>query len=142
MKHAFTVVFDKTEEGYVVTVPILPGLVTEGRTLEEARVMAADAIRCHVESLRKDGEPFAPRGPEREGRHLPDQVDAFPGPRGSRSGSEFRRTDIHAVEYQRGRANREARTASHGIPGLRLLMGRAATRFLVHQPKPLPAGGS
>ena len=57
MKHAFTVVFDKTEEGYVVTVPILPGLVTEGRTLEEARVMAADAIRCHVESLRKDGEP-------------------------------------------------------------------------------------
>ncbi len=57
MKRAFTVVFDKTEEGYTVTVPALPGLVTEGRSLEEARSMAADAIRCHIESLRKDGEP-------------------------------------------------------------------------------------
>ena len=30
----------------------------EGDTLEEARAMAADAIRCYLESLRKDGEPF------------------------------------------------------------------------------------
>ena len=57
MKRAFTVVFDKTNEGYTVTVPALPGLVTEGRTIDEARAMAFDAIRCHVESLRKDGEP-------------------------------------------------------------------------------------
>ncbi len=58
MKRAFTVVFDKTEEGYTVTVPVLPGLVTEGRSLDEARHMAEDAIRCHVESLLKDGEPI------------------------------------------------------------------------------------
>ena len=58
MKVSFTVVFDKGENGYTVTVPALPGLVTEGRTLEEARRMALDAIRCHVESLRKDGEPI------------------------------------------------------------------------------------
>lgn len=56
MKRTFTVVFDKTEEGYTVTVPVLPGLVTEGRSLDEARHMAEDAIRCHVESLLKDGE--------------------------------------------------------------------------------------
>ena len=56
MKASFTVVFDKGENGYTVTVPALPGLVTEGRTLEEARHMALDAIRCHLESLRKDGE--------------------------------------------------------------------------------------
>jgi len=42
--------------GYQVTVPLLPGLVTYGRTLEEAREMARDAIRCHLEGLRKDGE--------------------------------------------------------------------------------------
>jgi predicted RNase H-like HicB family nuclease len=42
--------------GYQVTVPILPGLVTYGRTLAEAREMARDAIRCHIEGLRKDGE--------------------------------------------------------------------------------------
>jgi antitoxin HicB len=44
--------------GYVVTCPALPGLVTEGDTLEEAREMAADAIRCYLEGLRMDGEPI------------------------------------------------------------------------------------
>ncbi len=42
--------------GYQVTVPLLPGLITYGRTLDEAREMARDAIRCHIEGLRKDGE--------------------------------------------------------------------------------------
>ena len=32
--------------------------MTEGDTLEEAREMAADAIRLYLESLRKDGEPI------------------------------------------------------------------------------------
>ena len=44
--------------GYVVTGPALPGLVTEGDTLEEARAMGADAIRGYLESLEKDGEPI------------------------------------------------------------------------------------
>ena len=42
--------------GYQVTVPLLPGVITYGRTLDEAREMARDAIRCHLEGLRKDGE--------------------------------------------------------------------------------------
>jgi predicted RNase H-like HicB family nuclease len=33
----------------------LPGLVTEGDTLAEARKMAKDAIKGYLESLRKDG---------------------------------------------------------------------------------------
>lgn len=45
-----------SSSGYQVTVPLLPGLITYGRTLGEAREMARDAIRCHVEGLRKDGE--------------------------------------------------------------------------------------
>lgn len=44
--------------GYVVTCPALPGLVTEGDTLEEARSMAADAIKGYLESLKQDGEPI------------------------------------------------------------------------------------
>jgi predicted RNase H-like HicB family nuclease len=44
--------------GYVVTCPALPGLVTEGDTLDEARAMATDAIQGYLESLRKDGEPI------------------------------------------------------------------------------------
>jgi predicted RNase H-like HicB family nuclease len=53
----YTVLFEPAEEGgYVVTCPALPGLVTEGDTLAEARVMAADAIRAYLDSLRKDGQ--------------------------------------------------------------------------------------
>lgn len=49
---------NSTARGYQVTVPLLPGLITYGRTLGEAREMAADAIRVHLEGLRKDGEPI------------------------------------------------------------------------------------
>jgi predicted RNase H-like HicB family nuclease len=35
----------EAEGGYTVTCPTLPGLVTYGETLEEARAMAATAIR-------------------------------------------------------------------------------------------------
>ncbi len=55
----FTVFFEPAAEGgYVVTCPALPGLVTEGDSLAEARRMAQDAIRAYLESLRKDGEPI------------------------------------------------------------------------------------
>lgn len=55
--YTFTMLFEPAEEGgYVVTCPALPGLVTEGDTLEEARQMAEDALRGYLESLRKDGQ--------------------------------------------------------------------------------------
>jgi len=43
-------------QGYQVSVPALPGLITYGRTKAEAWSMAQDAIRCHIEGLQKDGE--------------------------------------------------------------------------------------
>ncbi|MGI8742196.1 MAG: type II toxin-antitoxin system HicB family antitoxin [Bryobacteraceae bacterium] len=42
--------------GYQVIVPALPGVVTYGRTLEEAREMATGAIACHLKGLIKDNE--------------------------------------------------------------------------------------
>jgi antitoxin HicB len=55
----YTVLFEPIEEGgYIVVVPALPGIVTFGKDLEEARLMAADAIKCHCEGLLKDGEPL------------------------------------------------------------------------------------
>ena len=55
----YTVIMTPDETGgYVVTCPALPGLVTEGDTLEEAREMAAEAILCYIEGLEKDGEPL------------------------------------------------------------------------------------
>jgi antitoxin HicB len=56
---SYTVFFEPAPEGgYTVTIPALPGCVTEGDTLEEAREMAIDAIKCYYESLLKDGEPL------------------------------------------------------------------------------------
>jgi len=60
----YTVLLKPDETGgYVVTCPALPGLVTEGDTLEEARAMAADAIRGYIESLQQDGEPILTDNP-------------------------------------------------------------------------------
>lgn len=39
------------EGGYEVFVPNYPEIVTYGRTLAEARQMAKDALRCHLEGL-------------------------------------------------------------------------------------------
>jgi len=56
--HQFTVIIERQPEGeYLVSVPALQGCYTEGRTLEEAREMAADAIRAYCASLIKHGEP-------------------------------------------------------------------------------------
>ena len=53
---AFTAVFEPAEEGgYVVSFPGIPDLMTEGETLDEARQMAADCLRCYLEALQKDG---------------------------------------------------------------------------------------
>ena len=48
---------DEEEGGYTVTVPALPGCVTQGESLEEAIAMARDAIRLHIEALAADGLP-------------------------------------------------------------------------------------
>lgn len=55
--YQYTAFFELNEHGgYTVSVPALPGLVTEGRDLEDARDMAEDAIRCYVVGLRKARE--------------------------------------------------------------------------------------
>ncbi len=46
------------EGGFTVIVPSLPGCVTYGRTLQEARKMAIDAIRGYIISLKKHREPI------------------------------------------------------------------------------------
>ncbi len=55
--YRYTVFFEPADEGgYVARVPALPGVVTQGETLDEAREMAKDAIKGYLESLAKDGE--------------------------------------------------------------------------------------
>jgi len=64
-RYQFTVIIERQPEGeYLVSVPALPGCYTEGRTLEEARQMAADAIRAYCASLIKHGEPIPVESPD------------------------------------------------------------------------------
>jgi len=52
--YQYTAFFELNENGgYTVTIPTLPGLVTEGRDLKDAKSMAEDAIRCYLFGLNK-----------------------------------------------------------------------------------------
>ncbi len=54
----FNVAFrPEPEGGFTAIVPVLPGCVTYGRTLAEARKMTKDAIVGYIESLKEHGEP-------------------------------------------------------------------------------------
>jgi len=46
------------EGGFTVIVPSLPGCITYGRNIEEAKEMAVDAIKAYLSSLRKHDEPI------------------------------------------------------------------------------------
>jgi len=56
--HFNIVLRPEPEGGFTVLVPALPGCVTYGRTLAEAKMMAKDAISGYVASLRKHNEPI------------------------------------------------------------------------------------
>jgi len=55
-QYHYTVYFEPQAGGYNVIVPAIPEICTFGETLEEAREMAKDAIRCYLESALKHGE--------------------------------------------------------------------------------------
>ena len=56
-EHGYRVIYEPIAEGgFQVIVPALPGIVTYGRSIDEAREMARDAIVCHLKGLIKDNE--------------------------------------------------------------------------------------
>lgn len=57
MRH-FTVVMTHEDGGYVVTVPALPGCVTEGDGFDEALENARDVVRLYLESLEARNLPI------------------------------------------------------------------------------------
>jgi predicted RNase H-like HicB family nuclease len=69
VEYTYTVFFEAAPEGgYLAHVPAL-GFVTEGETLEEARLMAADAIHGVLETRRQYGEMIPEDVQEDGGRH-------------------------------------------------------------------------
>lgn len=56
-KQTFQLVFESDPAGgYTVTVPVLPGCVTYGATMDKARAMAREAIELYLEDLIANNE--------------------------------------------------------------------------------------
>ena len=58
-QRAYTVVLERDDEVgvYVVSVPALPGVLTQGEAVDEASANARQAIQLHIECLEADGLP-------------------------------------------------------------------------------------
>ena len=55
---AYTVVIEKTGNGYAAYLPDLPGCVAAGDSLEETRSLIAEATEMHLELLAEYGHPI------------------------------------------------------------------------------------
>lgn len=51
----FRTIIERDEKGYHGFVPLLRGVHTVGKTIEETRENLNEAIQCHIEGLVKDG---------------------------------------------------------------------------------------
>lgn len=52
----FTVVIEKSRNGYGAYVPDLPGVGVVGSTKSEVKTLMAEALKLHVRSMLEDGE--------------------------------------------------------------------------------------
>jgi predicted RNase H-like HicB family nuclease len=58
-EYGYTTLFEPLSEGgFNVLVPAIPEICTYGQTLEEAREMARDAIRCFWKALSRPENQF------------------------------------------------------------------------------------
>jgi predicted RNase H-like HicB family nuclease len=61
MKRDYTVLYQPIEDGWVMArVPELPGAVTQGRDLSEARMMIKEAVELLLESYRENAAKDVP----------------------------------------------------------------------------------
>jgi len=52
--YTYRTIIEPDETGYHGYVPLLKGVHTVGKTIEETKKNLEEAIRCHLEGLRKD----------------------------------------------------------------------------------------
>lgn len=61
MKREFSVIYTPIEDGWIMAqVPELPGAVTQGRDMEEAREMIQEAVELLLDSYRENAAKIAP----------------------------------------------------------------------------------
>ena len=68
-KYAYPAIFKKEEMGYFVSFPDIMPCYTEGKTLEEAVIMATDVLESRIEVVLERGEPLP----------LPSDIDTLSG---------------------------------------------------------------
>jgi predicted RNase H-like HicB family nuclease len=56
MRQYIGLIHKEADSDYGVSFPDLPGVATAGRTLDEARAMAEEALALHIEGLVEDNE--------------------------------------------------------------------------------------
>ena len=56
MRHYIALIHKDAASDYGVSFPDIPGVITAGSTLDEARAVAAEALAFHLEGLAQDGE--------------------------------------------------------------------------------------
>jgi predicted RNase H-like HicB family nuclease len=56
MRQYIGLVHKDADSDYGVSFPDFPGVMTAGRTLDEAHAMAAEALEFHIEGIIEDGE--------------------------------------------------------------------------------------
>lgn len=56
MRNYIALIHKDADSDYGVSFPDLPGVITAGSTVDEARDMAAEALALHLEGLAEDGE--------------------------------------------------------------------------------------
>jgi predicted RNase H-like HicB family nuclease len=59
MELRYLINLEKNEDGgYTITVPVLPGCITQGDTWEEAVANAQEAISGYIDTLKELGKPI------------------------------------------------------------------------------------
>jgi predicted RNase H-like HicB family nuclease len=56
MRNYIALIHKDADSDYGVSFPDLPGVITAGSTVDEARDMAAEALALHLEGLAEDGD--------------------------------------------------------------------------------------
>ena len=58
MRNYIALIHKDPDSDYSVSFPDLPGCITAGVTIDEARTMAEEALALHLEGLAEDGQPI------------------------------------------------------------------------------------
>lgn len=58
IKHLFTIIIEKDEDGYFAYCPQLQGCYSQGENYEEALENIKDAIRLHMDDRKEQKEPW------------------------------------------------------------------------------------